>query len=162
MTQNLVDQLSIGLDPATVGTAKLRGSSVLIDDTDQYDTDANVVYFDIIHETDGGMTITNKMFYEEIEYINVDGYGFTKIADTWVFENQLIFAFDYEGDSFESAFQISPSVRYTDAFYALDFSDEIFDRPDLTVGFNANSLQISKNRCRNGFVINGFPFNYTS
>ena len=149
LTQNLVDQLSIGLDPATVGTAKLRGSSVLIDDTDQYDTDANVVYFDIIHETDGGMTITNKMFYEEIEYINVDGYGFTKIADTWVFENQLIFAFDYEGDSFESAFQISPSVRYTDAFYALDFSDEIFDRPDLTVGFNANSLQQVPSRAPN-------------
>ena len=29
----------------------------------------------------------------------------------------------------------------TDAFYALDFRDEIFDRVDLTVGFNSNSLQ---------------------
>ena len=140
-TQNLADQMSLGLDPATRGTAILESSNVLIDETDQYDTDAHVIYFDIVHTTDSGLTITNKTYYETVEYINVDGYGFSKIADTSAFENKLIFAFDYEGDAFKSAFQISPSIRMTDAFYALDFSDEIFDRVDLTVGFNSASLQ---------------------
>lgn len=149
LTQDLVDQLSLGLDPATVGSTKLSPSRVLIDKTDQYDTDANVVYFDIIHTMDNGWSITNKLYYEEIEYINVDGYGFTKIADTWVVEDQLIFAFDYEGDAISANFQLSPSIRYTDAFYALDFSDEIFDRVDLTVGFNANSLQQVPSRAPN-------------
>lgn len=141
LTQDLVDQFNLGLDPATVGTRKLNASQVLIDETDQYDTDANVIYLDLIGELDSGLTITNKLYYEEVEYINVDGYGFTKIADTWVIEDQLIFAFGYEGDSISADFQISPSIRYTDAFYALDFSDEVFDRTDLTVGFNALSLQ---------------------
>ncbi len=141
LTQNLVDQLPFKLDPATRGIATLEGSNVLIDETDQYDTDAHVIYFDIVHETESGMTITNKAYYETIEYINVDGYGFTKIADTSAFENKLIFAFEYEGEALKSAVQISPSIRMTDAFYALDFRDEIFDRVDLTVGFNSNSLQ---------------------
>ncbi len=149
LTQDLVDQFNLGLDPATVGTAKLSPTRVLIDETDQYDTDANVAYFDIIHTMDNGWTVTNKLYYEEVEYINVDGYGFTKIADTWVVEDQLIFAFDYEGDAIKAAFQISPSIRYTDAFYALDFTDEIFDRVDLTVGFNANSLQQVPSRAPN-------------
>ncbi len=141
LTQNLVDKMSLGLDPATRGTATLDGSNVLIDETDQYDTDAHVIYFDIVHTTESGMTITNKTYYETVEYINVDGYGFSKIADTSAFENKLIFAFDYEGEAVKSAIQISPSIRMTDAFYALDFRDEIFDRVDLTVGFNSNSLQ---------------------
>ena len=141
LTQDLVDQLGLGLDPATVGTVKLSPSHVLIDETDQYDTDSGTAYFDIIHQTDFGLTITNKLFYDSVEYINVDGYGFTKIADSWVVEDQLIFAFSLEGDGIRSDIQISPSIRYTDAFYALDFSDEIFDRADLDVGFNALSLQ---------------------
>lgn len=141
ITQTLVNQMNMGLDPKTVGTAKLGRNQVLITNRDRYDTEVHTAYLDIIHDFDSGWNVTNKMFYDAQEYINVDSYGFSKIADAWVFEDQLIFSKTFEGDEWKSAFQFSPSYRYTDAFYALDFSDEIFDRTDLTKGFNARSIQ---------------------
>ena len=150
VTQALVDQLGLGLDPATVGRAKLKRSQVLITDTDQYDTEAYTFYFDIIHTLDNGWTVTNKLFFDSQEYVNVDAYGFHKIADAWVVEDQLIFAKEFESNAFSGALQVSPSVRFTDAFYALDFSDEIFDRVDLTEGFDALSAQQSANRAPPG------------
>ena len=141
ITQDLIDQLGLGLDPATVQTVKLKTSEVLIHPTDKYNTDSATAYFDIIHTTDSGMTITNKLFYDSVEYTNIDGYGFTKVADSWIIEDQLIFGMKFESGGFTSDVQVSPSIRYTDAFYALDFSDEIFDRVDLARGFSAFSLQ---------------------
>ncbi|TGD74585.1 TonB-dependent receptor [Mangrovimicrobium sediminis] len=141
ITQDLVDGLGIGLDPATVGTTKLSGNEVLISKLDEYDTEASTFYFDIIHDFDNGWSITNKLFYDAQEYTNVDSYGFTKIADAWVIEDQLIFAKTFEFNNWTSALQLSPSIRYTDAFYALDFGHEIFDRTDLSQGFNALSIQ---------------------
>ena len=140
-TQGLADSLGLGLDPATVRNVKLKTSEVLITPTDKYDTDSGTAYFDIIHTTDSGMTITNKLFYDSVEYTNIDGYGFTKVADSWILEDQLILAMKFESGSFVSDLQVSPSIRHTDAFYALDFSDEIFDRVDLSRGFSAFSLQ---------------------
>lgn len=141
ITQDLIDQLALGLDPATRGTAKLDTNKVLITPTDKYDTDAGTAYFDIIHTLDSGATLTNKLFYDSVEYTNIDGYGFTKVADSWVIEDQLIFATKFDFENFSTDLQVSPSIRYTDAFYALDFTDEIFDRVDLTRGFTALSLQ---------------------
>ncbi len=150
ITQALVDQLGLGLDPASLGTAKLKRSQVLITDTDQYDTEAITFYFDIIHNFDNGWTLTNKLFFDSQDYVNVDAYGFHKIADAWVVEDQLILAKEFESNALSGAFQVSPSVRFTDAFYALDFTDEIFDRVDLTQGFNALSAQQSANRAPKG------------
>lgn len=141
ITQDLVNQLGLGLDPSTVQTVKLKRSEVLIHPTDKYNTDSGTAYFDIIHTLDSGMTITNKLFYDSVEYTNIDGYGFTKVADSFVIEDQLILAMKFESGGFSSDLQVSPSIRYTDAFYALDFSDEIFDRVDLARGFSALSLQ---------------------
>ncbi|MGA0838495.1 MAG: TonB-dependent siderophore receptor [Pseudomonadales bacterium] len=141
VTQGLVDQLGLGLDPATVRTVKLDTNKVLITPTDKYNTDAGTFYFDIIHTLDSGVTITNKLFYDSVEYTNIDGYGFTKVADSWVIEDQLIIATSFESGSFKSDLQFSPSIRYTDAFYANDFSDEVFDRVDLARGFSSFSLQ---------------------
>ena len=140
MTQELVDSLGLGLDPETVGRAKLKPSHVLIHATDIYDTDANVAYFDLIYDGGGRLTITNKLFYESLVMEAVDGYGFSKMGDNWVVEDQLIFAFSFEGENAVANFQVSPSIRHTDGFFAIDFFDEIFDRVDLTQGFDANSL----------------------
>ncbi|MES2605015.1 MAG: TonB-dependent receptor plug domain-containing protein, partial [Pseudomonadota bacterium] len=139
--QSLLNQLGLGLDPATVGTAKLGRDRVLITERDRYNTEVSTAYFDIVHEFANGWNVTNKLFYDAQEYINVDSYGFTKIADAWVVEDQLIFSKEFEFDDWQTALQVSPSYRYTDAFYALDFVDEIFDRTDLTQGFNAYSIQ---------------------
>jgi iron complex outermembrane recepter protein len=141
ITQDLVDQLGIGLDPATVGRAKLSTSQVLITDRDKYETEVYTFYLDAMKSFGKGWDFTGKLFYDAIEYHNIDSYGFTKLADSEVFEVQAIFAKTFEIDAGTIAVQVSPSIRYTDAFYVNDFSDEIFDRTDLTVGFNALSIQ---------------------
>jgi iron complex outermembrane recepter protein len=141
ITQQLVNQMGMGLNPATVGKVKLNTNQVLITERDRYDTEVHTLYFDIMHDYESGWNLTNKVFYDAQEYINVDSYGFTKIADAWVVEDQLIFSKKFEMDDWTTSLQVSPSYRYTDAFYALDFSDEIFDRTDLTKGFTARSRQ---------------------
>ncbi|MFV8816279.1 TonB-dependent siderophore receptor [Haliea sp. E17] len=150
LTQDLVDQLGLEANASTVGTTKLSGNEVLIGKLDEYDTETTTFYFDIIHDFGSGWTMTNKLFYDAQEYTNVDSYGFTKIADAWVVEDQLIFAKDFEGKNWTTGLQLSPSIRYTDAFYANDFSDEIFDRVDLTEGFNALSAQLPPSRAPAG------------
>ena len=140
LTQELVDQMGLALDPASVGRAKLSPSHVLIHSTDIYDTDSTVLYFDLIHDAGGRLKITNKLFYESVEMANIDGYGFSKKGDNWVVEDQLIFEFGFEGAAGVANVQVSPSIRHTDGFFAIDFFDEIFDRVDLTQGFDANSL----------------------
>ncbi len=139
--QSLINQLGLGLDPATVGTAKLPRDHVLITERDRYNTKVYTGYFDIIHDLGNGWNLTNKLFYDAQEYINVDSYGFSKIADAWVMEDQLILSKKFEMKDWSTSLQFSPSYRYTDAFYALDFVDEIFDRTDLIKGFTAYSMQ---------------------
>lgn len=141
ITQEIIDQLGIGLDPATVGTATLSTSQVLITDRDKYQTTVQTVYFDAIKDFGEGWNFTGKYLYDAQEYVNIDSYGFTKYADSWMMEAQAIFSNSFETDSGVFNVQISPSLRYTDAFYANDFTDEVFDRIDLTVGFNALSTQ---------------------
>ncbi|MEM0954755.1 MAG: TonB-dependent receptor [Pseudomonadota bacterium] len=150
VTQDLVNGLGLGLDPSTVGTAQLSGNEVLITDNDEYDTEVFTFYFDIIHEFDNGWRMINKLFYDAQEYTNVDSYGFHKLADAWVVEDQLIFLKGFESESFNGEIQLSPSIRYTDAFYGLDFTHEVFDRVDLTQGFDALSTQQSANRAPPG------------
>ena len=125
------------------GTAKLSHDQVLITDEDVYTTQATTLYFDVIHQTESGWTITNKLFYDSAESKNSDAYGFSKAGDTYVIEDQLIFAKNFEFDNLEAGIQFSPSIRYTDAWYANDFYHEIFDRTDLTVGFLPASIQAS-------------------
>lgn len=141
LTQDVVDQMGIGLDPSTVGSTQLSTSQVLITDRDKFNTTVYTFYFDAMKDLGAGWNFTGKLFYDAQEYVNVDSYGFTKFGDAWVTEFQAIFSNEFETDFGTFAVQLSPSYRYTDAFYANDFSDEIFDRVDLSVGFNAFSTQ---------------------
>ncbi len=143
-----------GLNPATVGTAKLDGSQVLITPDDLYRTEVGTWYFDIIHDMGNGWNLTNKAFYETVKSKNIDSYGFSKIGDTSVFEDQLIFTKAFITDNTKTNFQASPSIRYVDAYYANDFVHEVFDRVDLTVGFNPSSQQSSPIRSSDPWGIN--------
>ncbi|WP_225917916.1 TonB-dependent siderophore receptor [Neiella holothuriorum] len=116
-----------------VGTAKLSGDQVLVSPEDVLETEVNTLYFDIIHEFDNGMTLTNKLFFEDLENLNENAYGFSQFADTYVVEDQLILALEAEHtDWLSGAYQVSPSIRYTDFKHGDDFFFEYFDRRDLT------------------------------
>ena len=116
-----------------VGTTKLKGSQTMVAPEDQLVTTVTTLYFDVIHNVSDSFTITNKAFYEKLENINENAYGFSQFVDTYAFEDQLIFAFEAEhADWLKASYQISPSIRYTDFKQGDDFDYEYFDRRDLS------------------------------
>jgi len=125
------------MDPAwalqDVGTVKLKGNQTLVSPEDQLKTTVTTLYFDVIHNVSDSFTITNKAFYESLENINENIYGFAQFVDSYAFEDQLIFAFEAEhADWLKGSYQISPSIRYTDFQQGDDFDYEYFDRRDLS------------------------------
>lgn len=116
-----------------VGTVKLDGSQTLVAPDDQLATTVTTLYFDTIHDASDSFSITNKLFYEKLENINENAYGFSQFVDSFVVEDQVVFAFDAEHASWlEASYQVSPSIRYTDFKQGDDFDYEVYDRRDLT------------------------------
>ncbi|WP_323813099.1 TonB-dependent siderophore receptor [Cellvibrio sp. NN19] len=116
-----------------VGTAKLKGSQTMVAPDDKLQTTVGTFYFDTIHEASDTFTVTNKFFYEELENINENAYGFSQFVDSYVVEDQVVFAFDTQHASWlEASYQVSPSIRYTSFKQGDDFDYEYFDRRDLT------------------------------
>lgn len=114
------------------GTTTLRGNQVLVAEDDTLENDVTTLYFDVIYYTDSDWEIKNQLFYEGYENLNENAYGFSQFHDSWVVENKLVFAKEYEADSLIAQVQISPSARYTDFLHGDDFDNEYFDRRDLT------------------------------
>ena len=148
ITQEVIDRLNgernwLGLDPKTVGITRLTGNRVLIGADDYFDTNAHIFYLDLVYDGDSGLELSNKLFIESVDYENQDAYGFTKIGDAYVIENQFIVKKNIDASGYHGNLFLSPSIRYTNSFYALDFGDEVFDRVDLSRGFNSLSRQTS-------------------
>ncbi|MFT4633946.1 MAG: iron complex outermembrane receptor protein [Candidatus Pseudothioglobus sp.] len=114
------------------GTAQLDGSQVLVAPDDLLENTVVTLYFDIIHTTDSDWEFTNQMFYEAYDNLNENAYGFSQFHDSYVFENKLVIAKEFQMDSMTASIQLSPSVRYTNFEHGDDFSNEYFDRRDLT------------------------------
>jgi len=115
------------------GTAHIKGSSVLVQEDDTLEDDVITLYADLIWELPGGLKITEKNFYESLENINENVYGFSQMADTWAYENQLIFGYEFAKEGpVKVGVQASPSVRYQSFEHGDDFEFEYFDRRDIT------------------------------
>jgi iron complex outermembrane receptor protein len=114
------------------GTVKLRGDQVMVASDDVLENTVQTLYFDVFYYTDSGWEIKNQMFYEGYENLNENAYGFSQFHDSWVFENKLVFATEYQTDAMLAQFQISPSIRHTDFLHGDDFTNEYFNRRDLT------------------------------
>jgi iron complex outermembrane receptor protein len=115
------------------GTAQLDGSQVLVAPEDLLETEVTTLYFDFIHEFGFGARLTNKTFYESLDSINENAYGFSSIIDSWVVENQTILALETNQlDWLDASHQLAPSIRHTDYSRGQDFGFEFFDRRDLT------------------------------
>lgn len=116
-----------------VGTTKLDGSQTLVAPDDKLVTTVTTLYFDTIHDVSDSFTITNKMFYESLENINENAYGFSQFVDSYAIEDQVIFAFDAQhADWLKASYQVSPSIRYTNFKQGDDFDYEVYDRRDLS------------------------------
>ncbi|WP_084615784.1 TonB-dependent receptor [Solimonas flava] len=129
------------------GTAHINGSQVLVSPDDELTDEVTTLYFDFIHEFGNGLKMTNKSFYESLKNNNENAYGFSQFADTWVFEDQLIFSFAHDlGDWGKAAYQFSPSIRHQDFEHGDNFAYEYFDRRDITKPYTPASYRTLSTR----------------
>jgi len=126
------DLAGLALDPATVGTAQLKGSQVLVAPDDTLENEDVVLYFDVTWESDNGISVKNQLYYEQYDNLNENAYGFSQFHDTWVIEDKIIVAGKFESSGLTTSWQVSPSLRYTDFEHGDDYTNEYFDRRDLT------------------------------
>ncbi|QJR79538.1 TonB-dependent receptor [Alteromonas pelagimontana] len=113
------------------GTTILSGSQVLVAADDRLENKATTLYFDAIYYA-GDWEIKNQLFYDAYDNINENAYGYSQFHDSWVVEDKIIFATEYEREGMLAQVQLSPSVRYTDFTHGDDFNYEYFNRRDLT------------------------------
>ncbi len=114
------------------GTTTLGRNQVLAAADDVLLNTVETLYFDIFYYTDNGWEIKNQMFYEAYENLNENAYGFAQFHDSSVFENKVVFSTEYETDTLLAQFQISPSIRHTEFLHGDDYTNEYFNRRDLT------------------------------
>ena len=114
------------------GTARLQPDQVLVDPDDVLDSRVLTLYFDAILFAENGWEWKNQLFFESADTLAESAYGFSQFHDTWVLEEKLVASNSFATGSGETSIQISPSLRYTDFDHADDYTNEYFDRRDLT------------------------------
>jgi iron complex outermembrane receptor protein len=115
------------------GIGHLSGNQVLVAPGDKLTDGVTTLYFDMIYEPSEGMKLTNKSFYEDMNNLNENAYGFSQVAHTWAFEDQLTLTYSTTFAGFiKSNFQLGPQIRHQDFETGDDFAGEFFDRRDLT------------------------------
>ena len=115
-----------------VGTAQLALSDVLVTPHDLLETEVLTLYFDLILAAGGDWQVRNQLFYETYDTLGQNAYGFSQFHDAWVVENKLVASNAFQLGGAEVAVQVSPSLRYTDFHHGDDYTNEHFDRQDLT------------------------------
>ena len=116
-----------------VGEATLDGSQVLVAPDDIVANDVRTLYFDaVLSPVAGGWEWTNQLFYEAYDNLNENAYGFSQFHDTWVIEDKLVAANSWRAGGAAVSVQLSPSLRYTNFDHGDDYTNEYFDRRDLT------------------------------
>ena len=126
------DDLAPEMALVNPGTTTLDESNVLVDPDDQLGSEILTLYLDFEYALENGLTITNQLFFETIDNINENAYGFSQFGEVDVIENRLVFAFQQDFGPMVADFQFSPSIRYTDFLRGQDFINVYFDRRDLS------------------------------
>jgi len=114
------------------GLARISGDQVLVAPEDTLDNQVLTLYFDARFTGNNGWQWRNQMFYETYENLNENAYGFSQFHDSWVFEDKLVAGKTYYRGESTVSVQLSPSVRYTEFRHGDDYTNEYFDRRDLT------------------------------
>jgi len=122
------------LNLLNVGTTILDTSLVLTSPDDVLDNEVLTLYFDVIYQpSEFGWKWTNQIFFEMYDNLNENAYGFSQFHNSWVVENKLVGSRYWEREYSSIAVQISPSLRYTSFDHGDDYTNEYFDRRDLSV-----------------------------
>ena len=116
----------------TPGAGRLRGDQVLVDEEDAIDHGMTTLYFDATLVTDDEWEWRNQLFYEAYDHVSEVAYGFSDFHDASALEYKLVLARVFQRRSSSVALQVSPSWRRTDFHHGNDYTNEYFDRRDLT------------------------------
>ena len=127
------------LDP---GTGTLSGDQVLVAPDDTLENQVLTLYFDAQLNAGNGWEWRNQVFFETYENLNENDYGFSQFHDAWVFEDKLVLAKEFLRGETTTSVQLSPSLRYTSFEHADDYTNEYFDRRDLTQPQSALSRRL--------------------
>ena len=127
------------LDP---GTGTLSGDQVLVAPDDTLENQVLTLYFDAYLTTANGWEWRNQVFFETYENLNENDYGFSQFHEAWVFEQKLVLAKEFLRGATTTSVQLSPSLRYTDFEHGDDYTNEYFDRRDLTKPQSALSRRL--------------------
>ena len=117
------------------GAAQLRGSQVNVAPEDFQRTAVTTLYFDAIFDPAGAWTLQNQLFFESYDHRTEVAIGFSQFHDTWVVEDKLVLAGAFAAGAageLRGNVQLSPSVRLTDFRHGDDYTNEHFNRRDLT------------------------------
>ncbi len=125
------------LDPATIGVARLNTDQVLVAPDDTLNNKDLVLYLDFVVQAGRKWTLTNKLFYEGYDNLNENAYGFAQLSDSWVIEDQFIVKYTDQFNALKLNLLLSPSIRHTSFEHGVDFTNEHFDRRDLTLPSSA-------------------------
>ena len=115
-----------------VGTARLKPSQVLVTSDDILANESLVAYLDGILTTDSQWEWRNQLYFESSEHLNQSLHTFSQFHDTWVVEDKLVVSNVFRTDTTTVSLQLSPSIRFTDLHHGDDYTNEYFDRRDLT------------------------------
>ena len=116
------------VDPTTT---TLRGSQVNVAPEDRIDNRVTTLYFDVLVDA-GAWRWRNQSFFERYAHLNEVAIGFAQFHASWVFENKLVAARSLRLGEANVDLQLSPSLRLTDFRHGDDYTNEHFDRRDLT------------------------------
>ncbi len=124
------DLSQLALDNPGIG--KIKGNNVLVAPEDKLENTVTTLYLDVIVTTESDWEYKNQLFYEQYDNINENAYGFSQFHDSWVVEDKLVISKSFPMDNMTASVQISPSIRHTDFRHGDDYTNEYFDRRDLT------------------------------
>lgn len=128
------------------GIAMIEGNTNLAAPEDTLENQVTTLYFDLLGETGNGWEWKNQLFFEHYDNLNENNYGFSQFHDSWVVENKLVFSRRFEFDEILANLQLSPSIRHTSFKHGDDYTNEYFDRRDLTGPSNALDTRLLATR----------------
>lgn len=135
------------LNLQNVGTTHISRKQTLTGKDDRLNNTQKTAYFDLIWSGKGNLEIKNQAFYDGGKNLNENAYGFAQAFNSYVFEDKIVVSDSFDTKPAKISVQLSPSIRYTHFHFADDYGVELWNRPDLTVGYDARSTRLLATEC---------------
>ena len=114
------------------GTTILGTDQVSVAASDFLRNKVTTLYFDLNMDAPKRWFWRNQLFFETYQHRNEVAIGFAQFHDTWVVEDKLVLAKAFAVGDLAVDVQLSPSLRFTRFRHGDDYTNEHFNRRDIT------------------------------